>query len=160
MKTIENLITDIIYDYVYLKELNQVRVDLHKTDDFIDRTIFLYARTIILNGLSLTSKTTKNDDLCIDRTKIDEKSLNILNKFQEKYRIYRNKEIAHTTSTNIDVPTALNDLKEIVDVLNLYKSNNGKMCNVEYIASNTITEWMKRYLNYMIENSKNQPKIS
>lgn len=59
MKTIENLITDIIYDYVYLKELNQVRVDLHKTDDFIDRTIFLYARTIILNGLSLTSKTEK-----------------------------------------------------------------------------------------------------
>lgn len=158
MKTIENLITDIIYDYVYLKELNQVRVDLHKTDDFIDRTIFLYARTIILNGLSLTSKTRKNDDLCIDRTRIDEKSLNILNKFQEKYRTYRNKEIAHTTSTKIDVPTALKDLKEIVDVLNLYKSNNGKMCNVEYNSSNTIAEGMKRYLNYRMENSNKHAK--
>ena len=156
MKTIENLIKDIIYDYVYLKELNQVRVDMHKTDDFIDRTIFLYARTIILNGLSLTSEIQKSDDLCIDKTKIDEKSLNILNKFKEKYKTYRNKEIAHTTSTSINVPTALNDLKETIDVLNLYKSNNGKMCNVEYISSNVITEGMKRYLNYMIENS-NKP---
>ena len=160
MKTIENFIKDIIYDYVYLKELNQVRIDLHQTDGFIDRTIFLYARTIILNGLSLTSKITENDDLCIDRTKIDEKSLNILNKFQEKYRTYRNKEIAHTTSTNIDVPTTLKDLKEIVDVLNLYKSNNGKMCNAEYHSSNIITEGMKRYLNYRIENSKNTTKIN
>lgn len=91
---------------------------------------------------------------------MDEKSISILNKFQEKYRTYRNKEIAHTTSTHIDVPTALKDLKEIVDVLNLYKSNNGKMCNVEYIASNAITEGMKKYLNYMIENYTNPPKIS
>lgn len=149
MKTIENLIKDIIYDYIYLKELNQARINLHKTDDFINRTIFLYARTIILNGLSLTSEIKKNDDLCIDKTRIDEKSLSILNKFQEKYKTYRNKEIAHTTSTNIDVPTTIEDLKEIVDVLNIYKSNNGKMCNVEYISNNFITEGMERYLNYI-----------
>ena len=154
MSKIEDLITDIFYDYVYLKELNQVRIDLRKTDYFIDRTILLYTRSIILNALSLTSKSSKPDDLCIDQTKIDEKCLSILNKFQEKYRTYRNKEIAHTTSAEIDVSATINDLKEIVDVLNLYKSNNGKMCNVEYSGSDLIRNGMKKYLNYVTSSDK------
>lgn len=154
MSKIENLITDIVYDYVYLRELNQVRVDLRKTDYFIDRTILLYVRSIVSSALSLTSKPNKPDDLCIDQTKIDEKCLDILNRFQEKYREYRNKEIAHTTSAEIDVSATINDLKEIVDVLNLYKSNNGKMCNVEYSGSGLIRNGMKKYLNYVTSSDK------
>ena len=69
-------------DFTSLKELNQARINLHKTDDFINRTIFLYARTIILNGLSLTSEIKKNEKILV----IIEMKMAILNsvKFQQK----------------------------------------------------------------------------
>lgn len=140
MKTIEDIANQMICEITIIKELNDLRIETRKTNNFIDIVIFDLSCFVINRFLGLTDwGDSHEDNLTVNRSDYDQSQIKQIEDLRLKYRCFRNKVIAHTTTTEITAKATPEDLEIMLSIV---QKINTKCCK-----TGTLRYFLKPMLN-------------
>ena len=126
MITIKDIATQMIYEITIIKELNDLRIEAGRTNYFIDTVIFDLSCFVINRFLGLTDwGDSHKDNLTVNRSDYNQAQIKQIEDLRLKYRCFRNKVIAHTTTTEITAKATPEDLEIMLSIV---QKINTKCC--------------------------------
>ena len=119
MTTTKDITDQMIYELTIIQELDELRKEEKKTNSFINIIIYSLSCLVVNQFLGLTDydNTRYEDNLTVNKNDYTEKELEIIQKEREKYKIFRNKMIAHTTTEEIHVFASIKDLIKLISLI-------------------------------------------
>lgn len=119
MTTIKDITDQMIYELTIIQELDELRREEKKTNSFINVVTYSLSCLVVNQFLGLTdyNNTCYKDNLTVNKNDYTEKELEMIQKEREKYKIFRNKMIAHTTTEEIHVSASIKDLIKLISLI-------------------------------------------
>ena len=119
MTTVKDITDQMIYELTIIQELDELRREEKKTNSFINVIVRDLSCIVINQFLGLTDYDNTNypDNLTINKNDYKEDELEIIQKERKKYKRFRNKMIAHTTTEEINISTSVKDLIRLISLI-------------------------------------------
>ena len=119
MTTVKDITDQMIYELTIIQELDELRREEKKTNSFINVVVRDLSCIVINQFLGWTDYDNTNypDNLKINKNDYKEDELEIIQKERKKYKRFRNKMIAHTTTEEINISTSVKDLIRLISLI-------------------------------------------
>lgn len=119
MTIVKDITDQMIYELTIIQELDELRREEKKTNSFINIIIYSLSCLVVNQFLGLTDydNTHYKDNLTINKNDYTEKELKIIQKEREKYKHFRNKMIAHTTTEEVHISASIKDLTKLISLI-------------------------------------------
>lgn len=135
-------------NYIWLRDLCYCRDKFKITNQFIDTTIYTYARILVEDLYSLTSEELIYlDDLSIYVFSVSDENRTKISNFRQKYTSMRNKRLCHLTETNIETVCKLQDIHNIISLFEGIVNYNGEMTDIQITSSYLEHVYMNLFIN-------------
>lgn len=145
MTTVQDIINQMIYETTIIQELDSLRREEHRTNKFIDVVIYSLSCLVITQFLGLTDYNNSRkyeDDLMIDPLNYTEAELSCIEYNREKYKEFRNKVVAHTTTTEVVAYASVKDLINLISIL--------RQADVVLCDSGRLKNYLKQMLHLQL----------
>lgn len=132
MATIKEIIDQMVYEVIIVKELNELRAETRKTNDFINVIVFDLSCSVVNKFLGLTNwnDTRNTDNLTVSKSDYTLSQIEAIKEMRLKYKDFRNKVISHTTTTEILASATSKDLERL---LSLIRKADVTCCTTGYL---------------------------
>ena len=119
MTTIKDITDQMICELTIIQELDELRREEKKTNSFINVVVRDLSCIVINQFLGLTDYDNTNypDNLTINKNDYKEDELEMIQKERKKYKRFRNKMIAHTTTEEVNISTSVKDLIRLISLI-------------------------------------------
>lgn len=119
MTTVKDITDQMIYELAIIQELDELRKEEKKTNSFINIVVQNLSCIVINQFLGLTDYDNTNypDNLTINKNDYEENELEAIQKERKKYKQFRNKMFAHTTTEEINISTSVKDLIRLISLI-------------------------------------------
>lgn len=119
MTTIKDITDQMICELTIIQELDELRREEKKTNRFINVVVRDLSCIVINQFLGLTDYDNTNypDNLTINKNDYKEDELEMIQKERKKYKRFRNKMIAHTTTEEVNISTSIKDLIRLISLI-------------------------------------------
>lgn len=119
MTTVKDITDQMIYELTIIQELDELRREEKKTNSFINVVVRDLSCIVINQFLGLTDCDNTNypDNLTINKNDYKEDELEMIQKERKKYKRFRNKMIAHTTTEEVNISTSVKDLIRLISLI-------------------------------------------
>lgn len=118
MITVNEIFGSMITELMIIKELYELRIEEGRTNDCIQIIIRELSRQVLSQFLSLTDWNPKyKDNLTVNKNDYTKEELAKIEKERQKYQRFRNKHIAHITTSEDSVSASLDDLIRLTSMI-------------------------------------------